>query len=151
MFSKVLKNLRFDKNSADQATAGRGAYAPNTEIAYNPSLVQELKLKNRTILAGFTLLKNILRKNDVEGSRSILIQLKRLLLDHFIKENISLYVYIKTLAKNNVQISRKLKELKRQMDGVQATIFLFFNTYLDIELTVDKLHALNEELSVLVK
>lgn len=152
MLSKVL-NAYSSRSSADEQSGltGEEVYAPNTEIPYKPSLIQELKQENRTILAGFKLLKEKIKLNDIETSREVLVELKRALLDHFIKENISLYVYIKALNQGNHDKNCLLKELKREMDGVQAMMFMFFSTYLNTELTADELYALGEELNVIGK
>lgn len=151
MLSKLLGSYGFARSEDSDPSSQVKLFAPNTEIPFKPALVKDLKRENRTILAALKLLKDKIKQNDIETSREMLVELKRAILDHFIKENVSLFVYIKAITHDDVDKHHLLKELKREMDGVQSMMFLFFSTYLNIELSTDDLYAMEQELSVIGK
>jgi len=124
-------------------------YASDIKIPYKQKLIPELVHENRLILAAIQLLLARIREGDVQTVRRLMVDLKKTATDHFIKENISLYVYIKALYKGEVEKQRQLQELKQEMSGVQAMLLQFLNCYLNKNLIAVDLIPLGKELMVI--
>lgn len=123
-----------------------------SNIPFKPTLVQELMLENRAILAGFKLIKEKILENDIETVRRLLVNVKKAVLNHFIKEKISLCMYIKAHNSNHSDRLEKLTVLKQEMDGVQATAFKFFSTYISGDMVaIENLDALSSELEIIAE
>ncbi|MDH5178249.1 MAG: hemerythrin domain-containing protein [Gammaproteobacteria bacterium] len=150
MFAKILSNCGFG-TVAEIPEQQQTIYSAHTEIPYNPQLIKELESENKLILAGFRLLQGKIKRRDSEGSRAILVDLKHALLNHFVKENVSLYVYIKAVNQHSPATTGLIQELKREMDGVQSMLFLFFSSYLHCDIGLEELEAMEQELGVITK
>ena len=124
-------------------------YTHDIKIPYKQGLILELRHENRLILAAIGLLVARIRENDIQTVRRLLVDLKRVLTDHFIKENVFLYVYIKALYREDEEKQGQLKELRREMSGVQALLLRFLNSYLNKNLIAVDLIPLGKELSVI--
>ncbi|MDH5407186.1 MAG: hemerythrin domain-containing protein [Gammaproteobacteria bacterium] len=121
-------------------------------IPFKPTLVQELMLENRAILAGFKLIKEKILENDIETVRRLLVNVKKAVLNHFIKEKISLCMYIKAHNVNNSDRLEKLTTLKQEMDAVQAMAFKFFSTYINGDIMiVQNIESMSKELEVIAE
>lgn len=124
-------------------------FAPETNIPYRPGLVDELKKENRRILIWFKLLLMKITNQDLIKSQQILVEIKRTILAQFMRENNLLFVYLKAIHKNNPFKYRLIKELKREMVGVQSMMFYFFNSYLSVKMTIHDLEMLGRELNII--
>jgi len=109
-------------------------------------------LENRAILAGFKLIKEKILENDIETVRRLLVNVKKAVLNHFIKEKISLCMYIKAHNVNNSDRLEKLTTLKQEMDAVQAMAFKFFSTYINGDIMiVQNIESMSKELEVIAE
>lgn len=124
-------------------------YASDIKILYKQKLIPELVHENRLILAAIHLLLARIKQGDVQTVRRLMVDLKKTAMDHFIKENISLYVYIKALYKGEGEKQGQLQELKQEMSGVQAMLLRFLNCYLNKNLIAVDLIPLGKELMVI--
>ena len=124
-------------------------YTHEIKIPYKQNLIPELRRENRVILAAIELLMARIKESDVQTVRRLLVDMKRILTDHFIKENVSLYVYIKALYNHDEEKQAQLRELRIEMSGVQSLLFRFLNSYLNKDLIAVDLIPLGKELAVI--
>lgn len=149
MLASVFKS--FTNITAEAESSAETLYAPNSDIPFKPTLIKELKSENRTILSAVKQLMDRIKQDNIEASHQMMVEIKKAMLDHFAKENVSLYVYITSLIEGDDDKEHVVSELKREMDGVQSMMFLFFSTYMNIELEKEDLYAMGQELSVISK
>ncbi|MDH5178926.1 MAG: hypothetical protein OEZ39_00265 [Gammaproteobacteria bacterium] len=119
-------------------------------IPYRAGLINELKKENRQILVWIKYLLHRIKEGDLKKSVQVLHDMHKLVLAHFLKENISLYVYIKSLHKKN-PVTGLISEIRREMGCVQAMLLMFFDAYLNRQLQQSDMRPMGKELYVLGK
>lgn len=146
MLAQVLARVNDKQDKSSNALC-----APNTLIPYQPGLVADLRKEHRRILTGVRRLLIRIKNNDMLHIPRVLLEMKKQILNHFVKENNALLVYIKALHQDQPTQGKLVRELKREMAGVQATVFYFFDTYLTMPLTGYSLKAMGQELYIMGK
>lgn len=137
MFDKFLERLSFEKsgNRKQPNNSNSQQCAPNTKLAYNPSLVAKLEQENRQLLAVHWKILAAVQNRKPDLAKQLLIEFKDLLVDHLLTENTSLYVYLRHSAR--MPSSRNaVKSVKSEMDEISRSVMHFLDTAIheDIDL-----------------
>lgn len=102
-------------------------YAPGTHIAYHDDLIDQLIADHKKILAIYDNTANAYNE-DEEG---ILVEqlhlLKIELTSHLLKENTKLYVYLKSMYRNNAENKELISRMQKDMSKISRLIFDFLN------------------------
>lgn len=147
----TLRNSTKNRSGEKKASKSKDIVVPNTFVVYRPDLINDLKIQNRYILMGVKLILEKIKSRDLTLIRELLVRVQRMIMGQFMKEQNLLYLYVKTVTKNNPIKQKKIKLVKREMSCVDSTLFMFFNSYLNKELTHKHLAAMQRELYVIGK
>lgn len=129
MLEKLLE--RFSQDKPTSATneflgASPAKFAPNTKIAYTPHLVPMLENQQRDLLAIYWKALTAAQNHKDELTRKYLIEFKDMLVEHLLKENTSLYIYLRnSVRKPSAQ--EAVKAIKVEMDKLARKIKQFLD------------------------
>jgi len=127
MFNKFLDRLSLEKLGSRKLTQrSHNSCAPNTKLAYNPALVAKLEEENRQLLSVYWTTLTAAQNRQLELTKRLLVEFKDLLVDHLLRENTSLYVYLRHSAR--MPSSRKaVKSVKSEMDEISRNVMRFLD------------------------
>lgn len=139
MFNKFLDRLSIDKlgrngHSASQSTPER--CAPNTKLAYNPTLVAKLEAENRQLLSAYWKTLAAAQNHQLELTKQLMVVFKDLLVDHLLRENTSLYVYLRHSAKRPSS-RNAIKSVKSEMDQISRNVMHFLDKAIHEDINFD--------------
>ena len=129
MFDKLKLRKSKDSskhNAQDQQHSQQSQFAPNTKIAYKPKLVPKLIEEHRALTDLYWQILTAAQNNEPDLTRSLLVKFKDLFVDHLLKENTSIYLYLSHSAKE--QRSRQaVKSVKAEMDEIGRQVMRFID------------------------
>lgn len=142
---KKEKKVDLQDNSAPQQNNGHTA-APGTNIRYNPNLIGKLEGDHQSLLKIFGEINAALTEANYPLVVDKVKEFKRGFLDHILVENVSLYVYMKSSFKSDVDNSELVQEFRSEMDGIGKAVRAFILKYETIGINKDVAPAFTEEL-----
>ena len=139
MFDKILDRLSPDKNKSvekEVIASGSQRFAPNTKIAYKPDLVSTLQKEHSELQSLFWKTLTAAQNHKDELTRKLLIQFKDLFVDHVLKENTSLYLYLRHTA-SKPSSAEAMKNIKSDMDRLGRKIKQFLDESIHEDSSLD--------------
>ncbi|GGZ96962.1 hypothetical protein GCM10008090_01510 [Arenicella chitinivorans] len=127
MFDKLLDRLAPEKiKGAAPTTADKSQenFAPNTRIAYKSTLVPTLEQEHKELMAVYWKALAAAQNHKTELTRKLLLKFKEQFVDHLLKENTSLYIYLRKTAKKP-SAKQAVTSVKSEMDKIARSIMRF--------------------------
>lgn len=100
-----------------------------TRIPYQPGLIEEMKSDHVSLLDLYTDIKMASEMKSFKKVSTALKEFRGELEDHLIKENVSLYIYLRHLLKTDVRGSKLIADFKKEMDGIASIALKFLAKY----------------------
>lgn len=154
MLDKLLDRLAPEKiKGAVPKTANetQESFAPNTRIAYKSTLVPTLEQEHKELMGVYWKALAAAQNHKKELTRKLLLKFKEQFVDHLLKENTSLYIYLRKSAKKP-SAEEAVTSVKSEMDKIGRSIMRFLeestkeDAVYDV-VFVDKLTQMGEALS----
>jgi len=148
MFEKLLGRQPTIKEEAKQGVlvTNRMGYAPNTKIAYKPTLVPTLQKEHQLLMSMFWKAVDAAESRKTDLTKELLNMFKDMFVDHVLKENTSLYIYLRHSAKKESS-QEAVRALKRDMDVIGRKVKDFID-YANMETTEVDAQFISEMRSV---
>lgn len=139
-----LFDLLFGKRKAageGEAPAGRdaaadaiqpGASAPGTTIHHDATLIASLKADHQRLLAVFQSIAAASLAGNLASVQAQLGQFQSLLMDHLLKENVRLYVYLEHLLHDDPVSREMMHGFRHEMDAIGRVVVGFLGRYKEI-------------------
>lgn len=128
MFEFLRKNSGSGTGLAAPATPGNST-APNTQIQYNPGLIQQLKADHRKLLDIYGGIKPAFDAGDYALVSQRLDEFRRGLHGHLLTENVRMYVYLNRHLAGDESNSNLIHGFRREMDGIGKVVMSFLKKY----------------------
>lgn len=125
-------NIFGDKNQNDvdrSAVQTQTAVAPNTQITYDPELIDRLKNQHQELIALYTKIKEADESLDYDVVRSTLTEFKNLFHSHILLENVKLYIYLKHVFAADEDSSAIAMEMRKEMGSIGKVVNQFIQKY----------------------
>ena len=111
-------------------TRAADAYAPNTKIAFKPELVALLLEEQQTLLSVFEKASMTAYAGLNAKSKVFFTEFKDIFVDHVLRENISVYIYLLHVT-DNQKTENKIRKIKSEMDSIAREIMRFLKFCID--------------------
>ncbi|AYH43052.1 hemerythrin domain-containing protein [Azoarcus sp. DN11] len=116
---------------ASAAPAPLGA-APGTQIRHDPALISTLKQDHAALLKIHSAIAAALDAGRFDAVRSRLDEFRSALMDHLLKENVRLYVYLEHFLRQDEVSHRLMREFRHEMDDIGRVVVDFLGKYKDL-------------------
>jgi len=123
-------------------------FAPNTKIAYKPTLIPTLEKENKELLSVFDLASKAAHARIGKRSKKLLNQFKSMFIDHVLREKTSLYIYLQHSARDEGS-KKAIRSIKFEMEKIGREIMQFLDyatkegTFIDDEF-LDRMGEISE-------
>jgi len=111
-------------------------YAPKTKIAYKPNLVSNLQKENQELVSLYMDAMTAAQNRKSELVKELLTEFKDSFVDHLLKENTSLYIYLRQSAKRSSS-QDAIKSVKGEMDQIGRKVRKFLDHSIDEQTIID--------------
>lgn len=135
MFKKIFSRVR--ERIKKEETIDTHSYAPNTKIPYKENLIPVLLDEHRKLLSLYGETLNAAKAGDASLTKRKLNNFKRLFRGHLLKENVSLYTYLKH-AISDQGTAEIISFMKTEMYGVGKEVNSFLSRYTKEDAVIDK-------------
>jgi len=120
--------------AAETTRKAAGPSAPGTQIRYDPDLIGNLKEDHQSMLEIFTAIGAALDTGELQTVQTRLNQFRAALMDHLLKENVRLYVYLEHFLETDAVSHELMRGFRHEMDGIGRVVVEFLGKYKDIGL-----------------
>lgn len=100
-------------------------FAPNTKIRHDVNLIHTLTSEHRMLLAIYRRIEATYNKKQYSALPSLLLEFKDLLTGHLLKENVSLYVYLKYSLIDDPSNFELMQSMQNEMSTIGRIVFRF--------------------------
>ncbi len=111
------------------AAAGKSESAPGTHIHHDPELIVSLKEDHRRLLTSFRSIAAAAVAGELVAVQNHLGQFQTMIMDHLLKENVRLYVYLEHLLQNDPVSHEMMHGFRHEMDGIGRVVVGFLTKY----------------------
>ncbi len=138
MFEKLLgrQPSAEQKREQDASLANSKGYAPNTKIAYKANLVPVLEKEHQVLVSLYMDAMTAAQNRKSNLAKTLLAKFKDAFVDHVLKENTSMYIYLRHSAKHKSSHDA-IKSVKGEMDQIGRQVKQFLDHSIDEETVVD--------------
>jgi len=112
-------------------------YAPNTSIKFDHDLIEVLEAEHQALLKLFGNVLNFVKVGRQEQARRSLIKFRDLLVGHILKENTSLYIYLKHAVEDDAT-TEIVTTMKTEMDDIGRVVVKFLNDHIKNPANLDQ-------------
>lgn len=120
-------------HAARPAPAPRPVVRPmlkrNINIAFHPSLIEELEADHAALLVVYGELGSAVERAQWDQVGPMLIKLRSMLTDHLLKEGVKLYCYLQGVFADDDDVSSLFRHFKTEMGGIGKVAFAFVDRY----------------------
>lgn len=106
--------------------------APGTTISHDAGLIASLKADHQHLLAGFQSITAASLAGNLASVQQQLGQFQTLLMDHLLKENVRLYVYLEHVLKDDRVSHEMMHGFRHEMDAIGRVVVDFLGKYREI-------------------
>ncbi|MBI5899305.1 MAG: hemerythrin domain-containing protein [Rhodocyclales bacterium] len=106
-----------------------GTSAPGTTIGHDAGLIASLKADHQRLLAGFQSIAASSLAGNLASVQQQLGQFQTLLMDHLLKENVRLYVYLEHVLKDDPVSHEMMHGFRHEMDAIGRVVVGFLGKY----------------------
>ena len=96
---------------------------------FDKKLIQQLEKDHKKLLNQVGKIETAYTKNNEKTIKKELQTLKYIIVEHFTKEDIKLYWYLKILHKDNLQIIKEIKYFESSIKDIHITVINFLEYY----------------------
>lgn len=100
-------------------------YVKGAKIAYYPNLIEEFKKEHAQLFSLYTEIVKNYEQTQIDKVSSNLKEFKRVLVDHLMKENILLYIFLKYLYVENIEHKNFAYKMQKEMTIIGNSVFDF--------------------------
>lgn len=138
MFEKLLGRVPSTKTSMQQNASSPKfkGYAPNTKIAYKPDLVPILENEHRELVSLYMDAMTAAQNRKAKRAKALLTDFKDVFIDHVLKENTSMYIYLRHSARRQSS-QDAIQSVKGDMDQIARRVKQFLDHSIDEKTVVD--------------
>ena len=111
------------------AAGDRTASAPGTHIHHDPALIATFKSDHRLLLEIFGAIGEAAKAGDLAEVQKRLGHFRTILMDHLLKENVRLYIYLEHMLKGDPTSHALIHEFRHEMDGIGQVVVAFLGKY----------------------
>ena len=115
--------------AAASVPAAEVASAPGTHIHHDPVLIVSLKEDHRRLLTSFRSITAASVAGELVAVQDHLSQFQTMIMDHLLKENVRLYVYLEHLLQNDPVSHEMMHGFRHEMDGIGRVVVGFLTKY----------------------
>ncbi|MGL1932925.1 MAG: hemerythrin domain-containing protein [Desulfotalea sp.] len=129
----IFKNFDKNKNKTQisaeipQADVREKIYVKGAKIAYYPHLIEEFKEEHAHLFSIYSSIVDSYENNQIDNIYSNLKKFKQALVDHLMKENILLYVFLKYLYIENNEKKNFAYKMQKEMTTIGGGILDFIH------------------------
>jgi len=109
----------------------------STKISYNSDLVPTLIGEHKMLLKLHGEIIDSAKREEHQRTKKLLVKFKNLLVGHLLKENTSLYTYLKH-SLSDPSSSELATGMKQEMDGIAQAVMQFIKTALEDDYVYDE-------------
>lgn len=103
--------------------------APGTHIHHDADLIVSLKDDHQKLLRTFQAIGAASFAGELGKVQSLLGQFQTMIMDHLLKENVRLYVYLEHLLANDPVSHQMMHGFRHEMDGIGRVVVGFLEKY----------------------
>ncbi|MDP2811481.1 MAG: hemerythrin domain-containing protein [Rhodocyclaceae bacterium] len=115
--------------AAKTAPASAVVNAPGTRIHHDSGLIAAFRSDHQLLLEIFTAIGEASHAGDLVETQKRLGHFRTVLMDHLLKENIRLYVYLEHLLANDPTRRQMVHEFRHEMDAIGRVVVGFLGKY----------------------
>lgn len=116
-----------NRSQALEPTPTAKGAANNANIRYEPTLIPNLKKDHKKMSSIYVEIENAYHAGKAADIRRFLIEFKDLLTGHILKENISLYAYMKYNLKNDPINYELMQSMQKEMGDIGRVVYRFLD------------------------
>ncbi|MCK0510139.1 hemerythrin domain-containing protein [Aromatoleum buckelii] len=121
-----------DATAPGTAAPSAAAMAPGTQIRHDPQLITTLKKDHQQLLGIFTAIVAARNAGNLSLAQTQLDRLRIGLMDHLLKENVRLYVYLEHFLKTDAVSHDLMHGFRHEMDDIGRAVVGFLDRYRQI-------------------
>lgn len=127
MFEKFFGREEAERKERENSThADSPKFAPNTKIAYKPHLIPTLQKEHQQLLDVYERASVAAHARIPKRSKKLLEQFKDLFVDHVLRENTSLYIYLQHSAQGTTS-QKAIRSVKSEMEQIGREVMQFLD------------------------
>lgn len=115
--------------AAPPAPAGKLVNAPGTHIHHDAELIVSLKDDHQRLLKTFQAIGAASFAGELPKVQSLLGQFQTMIMDHLLKENVRLYVYLEHVLANDPTSRQMMHGFRHEMDVIGRAVVGFLQKY----------------------
>lgn len=108
------------------------ADAPGTTIHHDPHLIEHLMSDHQQLLGVFTAIAEAGKAGRLDEAQKQLENFRSLIMDHLLKENVRLYIYLEHLLAEDPVAHELMHGFRREMDGIGKVVVGFLGKYKEL-------------------
>ncbi len=116
-------------NNPAPAPKGKAVNAPGTHIHHDADLIGSLMEDHQKLLKTFQAIGAASFAGELTKVQSLLAQFQTMIMDHLLKENVRLYVYLEHLLANDSVSHQMMHGFRHEMDGIGRVVVGFLEKY----------------------
>jgi regulator of sigma D len=109
--------------------AAHTADAPGTTIHHDPHLIERLMGDHQVLLDIFGAISEASKSGDLVEAQKQLEHFRTTIMDHLLKENVRLYIYLEHLLANDAVAHELMHGFRREMDAIGKVVVGFLSKY----------------------
>jgi regulator of sigma D len=103
--------------------------APGTAIHHDPHLIEHLMSDHQVLLDIFGAITEASKAGDLVEAQKQLEHFRSTIMDHLLKENVRLYIYLEHLLANDEVAHELMHGFRREMDAIGKVVVGFLGKY----------------------
>lgn len=125
MFEKIFSREGAKRKEVGHSTRSDSKkFAPNTKISYKSSLIPTLQKEHQELLDIFDQASKAAHAKMAKRSKKLLLQFKDMFVDHVLRENTSLYIYLQHSAQTTTS-EKAIRFVKTDMEKIAREVMQF--------------------------
>jgi hypothetical protein len=146
MLDAISENELEDQSEAETQNNERSAFAPGTEIRFNPDLIEKLKLHHQALWELYDQLKDAFKLDNLSLLQQKLKEFRISFMDHILTENVSLYVYLSKYYSDDQSLVDLVKKTRSEMDVIGKNVRAFLLKYETMDADGNTFDVFSEDL-----
>lgn len=127
MFEKIFsREGAKHKEVGLSAHSDSGKFAPNTKISYKSSLIPTLQKEHQELLDIFDQASKAAHAKMTKRPKKLLLKFKDMFVDHVLRENTSLYIYLQHSAQTTTS-EKAIRVVKSDMEKIAREVMQFLH------------------------
>lgn len=138
MFEKLFSREQVKRKKAEYSTRSDSEkFAPNTKISYKSSLIPALQKEHQELLDVYDQASRAAHAKISKRSKKLLSQFKDMFVDHVLRENTSLYIYLQHSAQTTTS-EKAIRSVKSDMEKMAREVMQFLQYGIKESTSIDR-------------